>query len=368
MQGGELRILHVDPERAWGGGEEQVLGLLCHLAAAGHEVVVAADPQGRLASAAARVDIAVRPLRVRSAVDVAAARVLRRYAAAADVVHFHTSRAHALALFLPGAAARRVVTRRMDYPPRPRPYARALYNRCVDRVVAISGAIRAVLIDAGVQPSRISVIPSGVDPERFVGAEAHRMDTRAREWSAGAEDVVVLVVGALVRRKGHAVLLDAAARLARRGIGARYVFCGDGSARTELARQAEQLGLGTTATVRFMGWRDDVPRLLAASDVVVLPSLHEGLGIAALEAMAAGRPVVASRTGGLAEVVIHDSTGWLVAPGDGGALADALEAAIRDPERRRRFGMAGRERVAGEFSMARMAARNEELYRCLVGE
>jgi glycosyltransferase involved in cell wall biosynthesis len=360
-----LRVLHVDPERAWGGGEEQVLGLLRHLAAAGHEVAVAADPEGRLASAAAGAGVAVRPLRVRSAIDLAAARTLRRFAHEADVIHFHTSRAHGLALFLPRTVARRVVTRRMDYRPRPRPYARVLYNRCVDRVVAISGAVREVLIDAGVQPARITVIPSGVDPGRFAGLEAGRAGTREREWRAGAEDVVVLVVGALVRRKGQAVLLDAAKRLAGRGVAARYAFCGDGTCRDELVREVERLGLGTA--VHFMGWRDDVPRLVAAADVVALPSLHEGLGIAALEAMAAAKPVIASRTGGLAEVVIHGSTGWLVEPGDGEALAQALDAAIRDPARRSQLGRAGRERVMAEFSMAKMAARNEELYRCLVG-
>ncbi len=342
-----------------------MLGLLRHLAVMGHGVAVAADPCGRLAPAAAGAGIAVRPLRVRSAIDIGAARALGRYARDADVLHFHTSRAHALALFLPRTAARRVVTRRMDYRPRPRPYAHMLYNRCVDRVVAISTAIREVLIDAGVERGRITVIPSGVDAGRFAGLDAGRASVREREWRVGPAEVVVLVVGALVRRKGHAVLLDAAARLAGRGVVARYVFCGDGACRDALARRAEHLRLGST--VQFMGWRDDVPRLVGAADIVALPSLHEGLGIAALEAMAAARPVVASRTGGLAEVVIHGSTGWLVAPGDGEALAEALDAAIRDPERRRQFGRAGRERVMAEFSMARMAARNEELYRCLIG-
>lgn len=356
-----------------------MLGLLRHLAAAGHGVTVAADPRGPLAAAAADAGIAVRPLRVRSAIDLAAARRLGRFAREADLIHFHTARAHGLALFLPRTAARRVVTRRMDYRPRPRPYVKALYNRSVDRVVAISGAIRDVLVDSGVEPARISVIPSGVDLGRFVGVAAYRAITRQREWHAQPEDVVVLVVGALVRRKGHGVLLDAAGQLARRGVYARYVFCGDGDRGRALVRQAERLGLspglgrgpglglGSNAPVHFMGWRDDVPRLLAAADVVAVPSLHEGLGVAALEAMAAARPVVASRTGGLAEVVIQGSTGWLVEAGDAGGLADALEAAIRDPERRLRFGRAGQERAAAEFSMGTMAARNEALYRCLVG-
>jgi glycosyltransferase involved in cell wall biosynthesis len=360
-----MRILHVDPERHWGGGEAQVLGLVRHLSAAGHEVVVAAHPDGRLASAATAAGIAVRPLSIRSAVDVAAARGLSRLARGADVVHFHTSRAHAMALFLSTRGVRRVVTRRMDYPPRPGPYVRALYNRCVDGVVAISERIRAVLVAAGVEARRISVIPSGVDLERFVGLDPLREETRAELWGVGGADVVVLAVGALVPRKGHSVLLEAARRLVQRGVEGRYVICGDGEERRSLEQRAAHLGL--SSTVRFMGWRDDVPRVLAAADVVVLPSLHEGLGVAALEAMAAARPVIASRTGGLAEVVCPGRTGWLVEPGDASGLADALAAAIDDPDLRRCLGRAGQERVASEFSMARMARRNEELYHALVG-
>lgn len=359
-----LHILHVDPERGWGGGEEQVLGLMRHLSGAGHRVVLAAHPGGCLARAVAGSPVDVRPLPIRNSVDLGAARLLRGLVAEADVVHFHTARAHAMALWLARGGAPRIVTRRMDYRPRPRPYVRLLYNRRVDRVVAISRWIRGVLLAAGVEGTRITVIPSGVDMERFTGCDAERDATRRAEWDAGPMDPVVVVVGGLVRRKGHAVLLDAARRVADRGVRVRYAFCGDGNRRRELEQQVERLGL--RPWVRFMGWRDDIPRLVAAADVVALPSLHEGLGVAALEAMAAGRAVVASRTGGLTEAVADGETGWLVEPGDASALADAIEAATRDRVRRVRFGLAGLERVVQRFSMERMAVDNERLYRTLV--
>src|SRR5262249_27672130 len=143
------------------------------------------------------------------------------------VVHFHTARAHALAPFCHGLGARLVVTRRMDYLPRGGPYARWLYNRAVDVVIAISEGVRAALVRARVRDGQICVVPSGIDPATMQAspgaADAHR-----RAWGIAADDVLVLTLGALERRKGHAVLLTAARQLAADHPRLRYVFCGSG--------------------------------------------------------------------------------------------------------------------------------------------
>ena len=123
-----MRVLHVDPEHGWGGGEVQVLALLRELGARGHEATLAADPTGPLARAAAALGVAVQPLRVRNHLDLAAGLALRRLVPGHDVVHLHTARAHALAPLCRGQGARLVVTRRMDYVPKGGPYARYLYN------------------------------------------------------------------------------------------------------------------------------------------------------------------------------------------------------------------------------------------------
>jgi glycosyltransferase involved in cell wall biosynthesis len=169
-------------------------------------------------------------------------------------------------------------------------------------------------------------------------------------WGAGPDDVVVLVPGALERRKGHAVLLAAAERLPA-GSDLRFVFAGAGSEEAALRRRAGQLGVA----VVFAGFQKDIGACLAAADVVAMPSLQEGLGVAALEAMAAGLPVVASRVGGLGEAVVDGETGVLVAPGDPVALARALAELARDPGRRARLGAAGRRRVLARYTMAQMA-------------
>jgi glycosyltransferase involved in cell wall biosynthesis len=344
-----VRILHVDPERAWGGGEVQVLALARALAAAGHVNELAADPEGALAPAARAAGLRVHALRIANHADVAAGLRLRRLARAYDVVHFHTARAHAMAPLVGRHGRTLVVTRRMDYVPAGGPYARWLYNRAVDRVIAISAGVREALVQAGVPTERIVVVPSGVDPDALVAPAGARAAVRA-EWGIPTDAVVVLVVGALEQRKGHAVLLEAARRAALPAT--RYVFCGEGSARDALLTAAGPLG----DLVRFAGFRSDVAACLAAADVVAMPSLHEGLGVAALEAMAAGRPVVASRVGGLAETVVEGETGLFVPPGDAGALAAAMAALAGDAALRARLGAAGRTRVLARFTSARMAA------------
>ena len=156
-----MRILHVDPERGWGGGEVQVLALVRELAARGHGSTLAADPAGRLAAAAATLGIPVRPLRIANHLDVIAGLRLRRLVPGHDVVHFHTARAHAMAPLCRGLGARLVVTRRMDYVPAGGPWMRWLYNEAVDAVIAISEGVRAALLAAGVRPGRVCVVPSG---------------------------------------------------------------------------------------------------------------------------------------------------------------------------------------------------------------
>ena len=345
-----MRVLHVDPERAWGGGEVQVLALVRVLAARGHASTVAAHPEGPLARAAAAAGARIIPLGIANHFDVRAALVLRRLAPGFDVVHFHTARAHALAPLSRGRGARLVVTRRMDYVPAGGPYVRFLYNRSVDAVIAISEGVRTALIRVGVRAERIRVVPSGIDARALAAPPAARAAVR-REWGLGDDEVAVVALGALEVRKGHAVLLAAAAGLASAAPRLRYVFCGEGRQAKALAGAAAALD----GAARLVGFRRDVAACLAAADIVALPSLQEGLGVAALEAMAAGRPVVASRVGGLAEAVVHEETGLLVPPGDPTALAAALARLARDPDLRARLGAAGHARVLARYTARRMA-------------
>jgi len=292
LQGSGLKILHVDPETSFGGGERQVAGLIRHLVRRGHENVLAAPRGSALAAAVPAADARIRPLSIRNDADLAAALRLRRLIAVESphVVHLHTSRAHAMSPWLRRYSSRAVVTRRMDYALRPGRWTDLLYNRCVAAVVAISEEVRLRLVDAGVEADRIRVIHSAVEPPGGLPGSAGRAAARSRFEIAS--ETALGVVAALERRKGHDVLFEALALLRVQGLALRCLVCGDGSERRRLEALARRLEI--TSIVRFLGKQRQVADVLAALDIFVMPSRYEGLGVAILEAMAMAIPVVAS--------------------------------------------------------------------------
>jgi len=351
-----LKILHIDPERNWGGGEAQVFGLLKYLAARGHRNELSAHPNGPLFAKCRELEIPRYPIDIRNDLDLRCIPALRRLIRSSGyhIVHFHTKRAHALSLWLARTwpMPKYVVTRRMDYPERRNWYTSYLYNRRVDGVVAISRGIADSLVAAGVDVGKVRVIPSGVDPRRFTASPI------APRPANGA--IVVGSIGVLEERKGHRFLLEAAAALKRQGLKLKYYVAGEGTLREHLERDAARLGLNDE--VRFWGFVDDPAAFLAEIDLFVMPSLFEGLGVAALEAMSASKPVIASRVGGLAESVLDGVTGILVAPGDGAALAAAIAKLVREPSLAAEMGSRGRARVLEHFTLEQMAWRNEAYY------
>jgi len=356
-----LTVAHVDAERGFSGGEVQVRLLMRGLAQRGYHNVLIAPPAAALARAAADDGIAVRAVPLRSDLDVLAiVRLLRVFRAERiQLVHLHTGRAAWLGGLAAGIAGLpAVITRRMDRRVTAGWRTRRIYIASRRRVAALSPAIAAQLVAGGVPAPRIAVIPSAVDPTRIAPRRAAAEVRRAE--SAGAADVVLLAAAALVRRKGIDVLLDALAALRARDLHPRLWIAGDGPERAALCAQASALALEDR--VRWLGRRDDVGDLLAACDVFVLPSRAEGLGVAALEAMAAARPVVASAVGGLADAVVDGRTGLLVEPADPVALAVALSQLLYDPALRARLGAAGPARIAEGYLPEQMVASYERLY------
>ena len=355
-----LKILHIDPERNWGGGEAQVFGLLGYLVARGHRNDLVAHPNGPLFAKCENLAEQRYPVIIRNDLDLRCVPTLRRLIRTGhyDIVHFHTKRAHALSVWLPRKLPKPkyLVTRRMDYPERRHWYTRYLYNRRVDGVIAISQSIADLLVAAAVDRQKLRVIPSGIDARRYAD--------RARPAQRTNGATVVGCVGVLEERKGQRFLLEAAAKLKSEGLKLQYRIAGTGSLRRQLERDTARLGLRDD--VQFLGFVPDTTGFLAAIDLFVMPSLFEGLGVAALEAMAAGKPVIASRMGGLAESVVDGVTGLLVRPGDGAALADAIEKLVREPARAAAMGNQGRERVAQHFTLEQMALKNEAYYYDLV--
>jgi glycosyltransferase involved in cell wall biosynthesis len=382
-----LTIAGVDPERGFAGGESQVLGLTLALIRAGHRADLICDQAGALWPRAQAARVMCHPLRIRNSVDVAAGLKLRKLLAQNhyDVVHFHTARAHALAPFAQGRTRALIVTRRMDYAPN-RLFAPWLYNRAVDGVVAISPAVADALVRSGVARDRIAIISSGVDCDHFRPPSAQEREATRAELGLAPGEIAIGTLGMLVPRKGQRYLIEAMALLrgdaaeggralasavtaAQVGAAARVedLRCcigGGGALANELAAQIRDRRLKDST--RLNGMIDDPRALLWALDIFVLPSLQEGLGVAALEAMACGLPVIASATGGLAQAVADGVTGIHVPAGDARALANAIARLAAEPGLRAVMGAAGRLRVCENYGMETMARETLELYRaCL---
>lgn len=351
-----LKILHIDPERNWGGGEVQVFGLLTYLAAHGHDNDLLGHPDGRLWARCQSLAVSTGAINIRNDLDLRCVPGVRRLIRGKqyDIVHLHTKRAHALSLWLPRFrnGPKYAVTRRMDYPEQRNSYTRCLYNRRVDGVVAISQTIKDSLICAGVDAGRIRLIYSGIDPGPY---------DRSRTKNTGPHDATVVgCLAALEARKGHRFLLDAAALLKARGLKLEYRFAGDGPLRGDLEQQATRLGISDQ--VSFRGFVTEPAEFLTEIDIFAMPSLYEGLGVSALEAMAAGKPVVATSVGGLTESVIDGVTGFIVRPQDSSTLAEAIAKLVQDSALAAEMGKRGRERVVQNFSLEQMARQNESYY------
>ena len=278
-----------------------------------------------------------------------------------DIVHVHSRRGADLfagrACLAEGLPA--VLTRRVDNP-EPAFWARFKY-RPYRMIVAISRAIEAELTGrAGLDRAHIRRIPSAVNPREFLPDRTAR--ARLLAQFALPEDAFVAAVSAqLIERKGHDVLLACLPELVRRHPELRLLCFGDGPLKRRLRRMIAALGLGRH--VQLAGFRRDLPALLPGVDVLVHPARREGLGVALLEAMSSGVPVVASAVGGIVDVVEPGVEGLLVPPDNASELGAALERIIGDARLRKRMGLAGRKRVQRDFSVGLMAECYLDLYR-----
>ncbi|MEP6593275.1 MAG: glycosyltransferase [Acidobacteriota bacterium] len=228
-----------------------------------------------------------------------------------------------------------------------------LAYRAATKVVANSPAAREVLTAEGVAPGSIAVIANGVDPLWF-DLPDHQRPIRT-----------VITVANLRPEKSHEALLEAAAALAPTHPDLRFQIVGDGPRRQALEARAAALGLG--GSVHFLGHRDDVPALLAAADLFVLPSRSEAFPNGVIEAMAAGLPVVACAVGGLVDLIEPGTTGLLVPPGDAAALAAAIARLAGDAVEAASLGRAARLAVRQRYSFDRMVGSFEDLYRTGLG-
>ena len=223
----------------------------------------------------------------------------------------------------------------------------------VDRYIAVSEQLGRDLTPFIISKRKVRVIYSAIRSQSFVRPPD---PTLRVSLTGGRARPLVLTVARLDKLKGLSHLIEAAVQVPQ----AVFVVAGEGSERADLEARARASGVADR--IVFLGHRDDIPELLAASDIFVLPSLCEGLGLSVLEAMASGKPVVATRIGGIPEAVEDGVSGLLVAPHDAGALASAIRALLQDKSLANRLAAAGRARVVERFGAETMVQKTMDLY------
>jgi glycosyltransferase involved in cell wall biosynthesis len=355
-----MRIVHLEAGRHLYGGARQVEHLINGLSELGVDNVLVCPHRSAVAETNVPADIIELPLRGDLDVSqtVRLARVLR--SRPISLLHVHSRRGADL---YGGRAAQRagiasLITRRVEsFEPaawlhyKLRPYA---------RIVAISRAIeRDLTVRAGLARHRVVRVPSAValsTVQRRDSAERLRATLEIPEAAR-----VIGTVAQLIPRKGHATLLRAFADATRRQPDLWLVIFGRGPREAPLRRWAEQLHINER--VVFAGFRDNIAALMPGLDVMVHAAAREGLGVAVLEAMAAGVPVVATRVGGVPDIIDDGISGLLVRPGDTGAIAAAIERLLEDTALSQKLAERGRQHVASAFSIERMARAYLNLYR-----
>jgi len=374
------RIAFFTDARAWGGAEVYLTQLLSGVKAAGvtphvfcadrPEVDAWVDELRRLGHSVERY----RPTKEFNPLGfLVARRLLRGF----ELVHFNKTHPRNS---LPAIAAARfagaraiVATEHLALPPESHfPAGRRIItllvratNRFIDRTIAVSELSREMLIENyGIPPSKIVAIRNGIDVRRFDAT--FDVPAARAELGLAPDDRVAVLVGRFAARKGHDTALRALAAASPRLPDLRLVFAGDGELEADLKLLASELGV--SGKVVFAGFRRDVPRLLAASDLLILPSEDECLPLVILEAMSSRLPVVSTDVGGISEAVDDGVTGVLVRPRDPDGLADAIVSVLGDAERCAEMGAAGRSKVEAEFSLEASAAAVFRVYGEVLGE
>jgi glycosyltransferase involved in cell wall biosynthesis len=356
-----MKILQICSARELGGGEKHLADLANGLARRGHDVFAALIPASPLRAELSSVpsqnilELAMRnSLNVRSILKLA--RFVRQHEI--DIVHAHIARDYPLAASVARRAGARLVLTRHVLFPLNRIHKFTL--RRTSRVIAVSEAVAEGLRAQKIfEPNTITCIHNGIDVDRFE-------NSRAAMAPAADTNLRVGMVGHLARIKGQEDFIRAAAAVCSRRDDVEFIIAGEDKSRGgDNRRQLEKLiaEFGLRKRISLVGWVDDVPALLETFDLFVSPSRSEPFGLSIVEAMAAGVPVIATRSEGAREIIDEGQTGQLVPIGDAAALANAMEQMLSDPEERARLGENARRVARDRFSLERMVDATEQVYR-----
>ena len=362
MSASNRLVLHTEASLGFGGQEIRIVAEARWLLDHGWRALLAGQPGSHFLEEAQRQRVPTVAVRMRRPLDVPALLALRRLMVDRDValVHTHSSTDSWLGGLAARACRRPVVRSRHVTIAIPR--RRALVYRLADRIISSGEAAARVVAGSGVPAARIVAIPPGVDTGRF----HHGVSGAGVRAELGLGEAPVVGLVANIRgSKGHGVFLDAARQVGAREPAALFLIVGDGIGFDDVRRRVDELGLG--GVVRMTGFRRDIPEVMAALDVLVLPSIRsEAASQVIPQALAVGTPVVATDVGGSGEIVRDGETGRLVPANDAAALARAVLDCLADRAGARSMARRGQALVQARHSLDAAMTRTTAVYRELL--
>ncbi len=360
-----MKILQVCSATEMGGGEVHVADLVRALSTRGHAIYLAVRPNSPLREPLSGVIASWHEMPLRNSLDIYSARAITEIVKenSIDIVHAHLGRDYLVAALgcKRARGARLILTRHHYLPVKQNPIYRWLLQD-VAAVIAVSGSVgQSIKEQLGLPDEKVHVIPNWVDPERFHPIER----APARAMFRLKSGLAVACIGQITPAKGQEEFVKAAARIARMRSDAEFVIAGDekddaGSFTRYLADLARTLGIGERLT--FKGYVSHLPEFLAAVDVVVVPSWDEGFSLVTVEALAAGRAVLASDVGGIRDIIKDNFPGMLFPPRDVGALANKMLWLLSDMPLRERLAGQGQRDVFSRFGRDQIIDEIEALY------
>lgn len=363
----ERVILHIDTETGWRGGERQLLLLAEGLKKRKIPQLILGKPGSALESRCSDHGLPFEALAMKGEWDLASVKAIRAIVEERKIrlIHTHTAKAHTLALFAKSKlpSTKLVVSRRVDFSIRKNLFSIWKYkSKRNDLFLTVSNKIREILLRDGVDPAKTVTVHSGIDfsftkklpdPARY-----------KKEFSIKKDTIVIGNVAALVDHKDQKTLLHAVAKIDP-SKNFKLLILGEGELRKELEDLTNSLGISDR--VIFTGYRQDVPDILSLFDIFTLTSKEEGLGTSILDAMAVGLPVVATKGGGIGEMLTHEKGAFLAEVGDSDSLSKYYEILIDDSKLRKNFGTFNKESVK-RFSIKNTIRKTELAYYSFLGE
>jgi glycosyltransferase involved in cell wall biosynthesis len=361
-----LKILHVDTSMSWRGGEQQLLYLSCGLRKKGYSQLIACQPDSLLLKRC-QEHVPTIPVRMRGEWDITATLKLAQFIdiKGIQLVHLHSSHAHAIGLMAAKISQSKpavVVSRRVDFHIQKNPISWIKYRMGVNRIIAVSNAVKQVLVSDGICQAWIDVVYDGIDVKRF------SMDVDGnylyQEFGLNPSYPIVGIIAALAPHKDHKTLLQACSNIKKTNHQVQFLIVGDGELRWKLQQMAKRLDVENN--VIFTGFRNDIPQILSILTVYVISSYLEGLNTSILEAQSAGVPVIATKTGGISEIIKDGVNGLLVLPQHPEFLAEGIMKLIDNKTFASQLAAVAKIDVR-KFSKETMVDATEAVYQRVMG-